>query len=314
LLSTLGFALLAVFGQYALYRARRYRLSRTVYRGIRFHQEGSAWRYAVCATFWWGMIALTVGLAYPWAQAALERFKMRNTFYGNLPGRFDGSAWRLFFRGLPMWILAVGPLLAGVVLAVAAIDWAALEQATAAGGDFFASVDGADTGLGFAVALLAGGLSVSVLLAAMLYPAFQAMMLRWWISGLRLGDVSLRSRLGTGQVYRVYLRFLWYAFLFAIVAGIGGAIGLALAGTLFSGETTASREVVGTAVLVVGYVIVALGYSTIYQATVKLGLWRTGVETAELTGTTALESVRAAGSAGSPVGEGLADALHVGGL
>ena len=36
---------LAVLGQFAVYRARRYRLSRTVYRGIRFHQTGSAWRY-----------------------------------------------------------------------------------------------------------------------------------------------------------------------------------------------------------------------------------------------------------------------------
>ena len=39
-----------LLGHYAVYRARRYRLSRTVYRGVRFHQEGSAWRYAFCAT------------------------------------------------------------------------------------------------------------------------------------------------------------------------------------------------------------------------------------------------------------------------
>ena len=72
--------LLAVLGQYAVYRARRYRLTRTIYRGVRFHQTGSAWRYAVCALFWWAMIVLTLGLAYPFAQARLERFKMRNTY------------------------------------------------------------------------------------------------------------------------------------------------------------------------------------------------------------------------------------------
>lgn len=32
----IGFALLFVLGQYAIYRARRYRLTRTVYRGLRF--------------------------------------------------------------------------------------------------------------------------------------------------------------------------------------------------------------------------------------------------------------------------------------
>ena len=34
--SVIGFVLLALFGQYAVYRARRYRLTRTVYRGVRF--------------------------------------------------------------------------------------------------------------------------------------------------------------------------------------------------------------------------------------------------------------------------------------
>src|SRR5437764_8857446 len=43
----LALAALALLGQFAVYRARRYRLTRTVYRGIRFHQTGSAWRYSV---------------------------------------------------------------------------------------------------------------------------------------------------------------------------------------------------------------------------------------------------------------------------
>src|ERR1044072_509729 len=63
----LSLAALAVLGQFAVYRARRYRLSRTVYRGIRFHQTGSAWRYAICAIFWWGMIGMKLGVAHPGA-------------------------------------------------------------------------------------------------------------------------------------------------------------------------------------------------------------------------------------------------------
>ena len=49
----LSFVLLTLLGHYAVYRARRYRLTRTIFRGVRFHQTGSAWRYAVCALFWW---------------------------------------------------------------------------------------------------------------------------------------------------------------------------------------------------------------------------------------------------------------------
>src|SRR6202035_4584402 len=72
-LSSMGaFAFLAVFGQYAYSRARRYRLTRTVFRGIRFHQSGSALSYALRALSWWIAIGTTLGLAYPWAQASLE--------------------------------------------------------------------------------------------------------------------------------------------------------------------------------------------------------------------------------------------------
>src|SRR5262245_25787391 len=67
-------AFLAVLGQSARYRARRYRLTRTAFRGIRFHQSGSAVAYALRSLLWGVLTALTLGLAYPWAQASLERY------------------------------------------------------------------------------------------------------------------------------------------------------------------------------------------------------------------------------------------------
>ncbi len=54
----------------------------------------------------------------------------------------------------------------------------------------------------------------SVIAAAVLYPAFQAMVLRWWISGLRFGELTVRSRLRMGSVYGLYMRFVWYAMIF----------------------------------------------------------------------------------------------------
>src|SRR4249919_857688 len=61
----LAFAALGVLGQYAIYRARRYRLTRTIYRGLRFHQTGSAWTFAFRAVLWWIITGLSAGLAYP---------------------------------------------------------------------------------------------------------------------------------------------------------------------------------------------------------------------------------------------------------
>src|SRR4029079_7981938 len=70
--SLLGFLSLAVLGPYAVYRARRYRLTRTIYRGVRFHQTGSAWRYAACVILWWSLSFITLGLDYTLAQERLQ--------------------------------------------------------------------------------------------------------------------------------------------------------------------------------------------------------------------------------------------------
>lgn len=310
----LALAALAMLGQFAIYRARRYRLTRTVYRGIRFHQTGSAWRYAVCAIFWWGMIALTLGLAYPWAQASLERFKLRNTYYGDLQGHFVGSGTRLFFRGVLFWLVIVGPFLFGVMMAIGAVEWTAVGEAVRRGGDDVMSrIESAGVAPALVVAVLSFGWSVVAI--AVLYPAFQAMVLRWWISGLRFGELAVTSQLRARAVYAVYLRFMWIALTAGVVLAIGAGIAIALTGWLglLLGKGTIA-EFLTTAVLITTYVIVALAYSTIYQATVKLRLWKAGFESIELSGLEALDRVNAAGAAASAVGEGLADALNLGGI
>jgi uncharacterized membrane protein YjgN (DUF898 family) len=315
--STLSFPLLFFLGQFAIYRARRYRLTRTIYRGVRCHQDGSAVRYAICAVFWWILIVLTLGLAYPFAQSRLERYKLRHTYYGNLVGRFEGSGIGLFLRGLPMWLLAVGPLVFAVVYAIDNVDWqkvvTAAKNATSAS-DFTNQLEGASPAFYSAVAIAVTAAVVSVAMAAILLPVFQAMMLRWWLSGLRFGELSVRSHLRTGQIYAAYLRFLWYGLLFATAVAIVGALVYLIVGVglaIVHGETAAKaiNALIGLGI----YVATMLGYSAIYQGTVKLALWR-AVESVEIKGLAVLDRVTAEGAPSSAVGEGLADALNVGGI
>jgi uncharacterized membrane protein YjgN (DUF898 family) len=190
-----GLALFVVFGEFARYRARRYRLTRTVFRGLRFHQDGSGWLYALYAILWWILIIVSLGLAYPWAQANLQRYMMRHTSYGRLPGRFEGSGWRLFLRGLPLWLASVGPLLVAAGIVAARIDWHAFDSANpedAKDGAF--AVIGADLvgkfGTKTLMAIGIGGIAGSVLAAILLYPVFQAIVYRWWLSGLRFGGIA----------------------------------------------------------------------------------------------------------------------------
>jgi uncharacterized membrane protein YjgN (DUF898 family) len=82
-----------LFGQYASYRARRYRLSRTVWRGVRFWMEKDAWKYAFLSTALFVRSVVTLWIANPWRVAALERFKMRRTRYGHIQAGFEGTGW-----------------------------------------------------------------------------------------------------------------------------------------------------------------------------------------------------------------------------
>ena len=306
----IAFGGLAILGQYALYRARRYRLTRTIYRGLRFHLEGSAWSFAFRAIIWWGITALSLGLAYPFQLASLERYKMRHTFYGNLGGSFDGSGFALFLRGIPLWLLVFAPLALAVRGFSMSVDWIALADALAQGGDDVMSrIEGGNPGLGAAIAFAILMVGASIVLATLLYPAFQAMIVRWWSSGLRFGNFAMRSRLRIAQVYGAYIPFVGYALAFSVVVGVVGVIGIAVIGSLES----ATAEIIATIFLVVGYVAAALGYSTIYRATVQLSLWQLGMEALEMSGLTTLEKVNATGQPSSAVGEGLADALNIGG-
>jgi uncharacterized membrane protein YjgN (DUF898 family) len=311
----IGFVLLGLLGQYAVYRARRYRLTRTIYRGLRFHQEGSAWRYALRAILWWILTALTFGLAYPFQLASLERYKMRNTYYGDLAGRFAGSGFRLFLRGLPMWFVVVAPIAVTIGAFIDVVDWNALGDALAHGGDDVMSrIESGNPALASVVVfgmLMAGAAAT---MAALLYPAFQAMVLRWWASGLCLGEITFKSRLRTANIYGAYMRFLLYGLLFLVVVGVAATLGIVVFAFTFGSHLNSQiTEMIGAVGGLGIYVVLMLGFSTVYRATVMLSLWRLGMESLQLSGLSALDRVKATGKAASALGEGLADALNVGG-
>ncbi len=117
-----------VFGQFAIYRARRYRLTRTIWRGVRFWMDGSGWAYAGRALLWGLLVVLTVGLALPWREAALERYKMKHSWYGDLQGEFTAEPKEFFRRAWGLWIampfaLILWPLFPLVYAHFKAIEW-----------------------------------------------------------------------------------------------------------------------------------------------------------------------------------------------
>src|SRR5262249_29482658 len=117
-----GLVLLGVLGQYATYRTRCYLLTRTAFRSIQLHQSGSALAYALRSLLWGILTALTLGLAYPWAQASLERYKLAHTHYGTWSGKFAGSGTQLFVRGIWLWLILMAAAVACGVLISQFVD------------------------------------------------------------------------------------------------------------------------------------------------------------------------------------------------
>jgi uncharacterized membrane protein YjgN (DUF898 family) len=116
------------FGQFAIYRARRYRLTRTIWRGVRFWMDGSGWAYAGRALLWGVLVFLTLGLALPWREAALERYKMQHSHYGDLQGSFEGLGFEFFKRAWWLWLcapvaLVLFPLAPFVYAEFKAVEW-----------------------------------------------------------------------------------------------------------------------------------------------------------------------------------------------
>jgi len=96
--------------QFAIYRARRYRLTRSQWRGIRGGQTGSALAYAAGALAWLAATVVTLGLAYPVMRTRLQRYRTRNTWFGDRALTFEGRDWALFGRWILVMLLLIPTL------------------------------------------------------------------------------------------------------------------------------------------------------------------------------------------------------------
>jgi hypothetical protein len=228
----------------------------------------------------------------------------------------------LFAEGFILWLVTVGPVVLGLVIFATQIDFKLIE-------DIANNItDEDELGKIFkdnikAVSLLmigASALAWPLSIAPLLYPVLQGITLRWWASGVRFGDIVAKSTLRVGQVYGAYLSFIGWSSLFAIIASlIGGIIvvvvlGVGTATKFFEGpgnlEVIGIAGAVGVALL---YIVMLLVYSATYHVKLKLAVWRMVTQSIGLTNPETLDTVSSVGAPASPVGEGLADALSVGG-
>jgi uncharacterized membrane protein YjgN (DUF898 family) len=103
----------------AFYRGRRYRLSRTSWRGIRASLTGSSKSYAAISWLSLCAVPLTFFLILPYRAVALQRAIVDETTLGNARLRFEGSAGPVYKRFALLWCSTI-LLTVGTFVAIAA--------------------------------------------------------------------------------------------------------------------------------------------------------------------------------------------------
>lgn len=109
------------------YRARRYQLSRTVWRGIRGGQTGSAIGYALRGMAVWLLVPLSLGWALPWGEMMLARYRLGHTTFGDRPFTCDAGTKGLYGWMALMWVCGVAYLVVvgtlGAVVSSIPAEW-----------------------------------------------------------------------------------------------------------------------------------------------------------------------------------------------
>ncbi len=302
------YAFLFLFGQFAVYRARRYRLTRTVWRGVRFWMTGSGWAYALRSGLWTLLLIPTLGFAYPWRMAALERYKFRHTQYGTLPARFEATGGQLFRRVWWIWLLGLMPLLGMASGGVAA----AAGEHLGAAGNVLAGIGAAAIGLG----------SLTFFALPFLHAARVATEWRWWAGGIRFGTAAVACTLPRGALIGTYWALIGTTLLIVLAFSlIAAALAVIVFVTLLQGVASdaimarlAQYPVMLGAIWVAWYIALLLSIGVAVRVYLVQRIWARIARACAVVGIEAADGVRAAGDAASALGEGLADGLDFAGF
>ena len=109
---------------YATYRARRYKMARTRWRGVRFGMEKGAWGYAARAIGYGLLTLLSFGALLPLGTFKLEKYMADRSSFGD--ARFEqGGAWTALYGAAKHMFIGFGvvllALLSGSVMGAAGL-------------------------------------------------------------------------------------------------------------------------------------------------------------------------------------------------
>ncbi len=297
-------AILWFLSGYAIYRARDFRLSRTLWRGIRFDQRGNSWAYALRRFLWSLLMLITLGLVYPFMAGSLWKYRYNNTWYGDRRFHIAGT-WRLisaryYFAYFLNFVLIAGTLIYGI---------------SAHAFLLVGETPVPDVTLSAVILFDLAILTLSIC-------SYRAREISRMLSTVSIGEarlsVSIRGRVLFGQIVLYGLAFVGVLLVFGLII-------LVLAVTLLAGVAASGAPPdaamfarllqsgwVNVVLIVLTYLALVSSFALMAEVIMGYGFWALLARGTTISNADSLRSVRGSSEDPSLIGEGLADALNVG--
>ena len=289
---------------YAIYRSRDFKLSRTLWRGIRFDQKGSAMGYALRRFGWSVLMVLTIGLVYPFMAGNLWSYRYRNTWFGDRQFSFTGS-----------WRTVAGPYYAIYGIAAAIV--------IGAGADLIARNDYVmvkDSLVPNWPIWLAGTAWCLLIYFGVYF--YRAREISRMFSSIRIGDCAVTVVVRGRDMFAQFMLYgaalsgalTTFATVFGIIIASILAPLLAKGGTPHTADLAriVQGSVLNFVVLLLGYLALLATLAILAEVVLGFGYWKLVARHATITDIDSLKSVRAGPEDQSLVGEGIASALNLG--
>lgn len=285
----LSFAGLVPLWFYAAYRARRYVLARTRWRGIRFGLEPGAWGYALRAMAHWLVTILSLGILWPRMTFFLEKYRTDRTWFGTLKLE-QGGRWTMLYP-------AAGPLIFSVLSTLAVAAVAALGSP------------------GWLFLLIA---TVPLFFYGLLHYRVRSFAIL--TNAKRAGGVTLAATPRVGRVLGIHL--VGNLIIALLLGGLVGVLTAVLAGGLiamqgpemidFDAAMSGAPVVLFVGMAALAYLSIFLMWQVLRQVFITLPVWEHYAETLAITGAPALAAVTQRARDEHAEAEGFAEALDLG--
>lgn len=270
---------------FAQYRARRYILARTRWRGIRFGLQPAAWRYSGVAILMWILTICSVGALWPLMTFHLEKFRTNRTWFGSARLTQGGKWYRLTAPALPA--------LLGLWATLALGAYGILEENPAA----------------------LGGIILTVPLTAIGWVYYKVAAFRYLTSNKQIGDlVALNSSPRAPRVLGIYV--LGGFAISVILSAVSAIVATVLISVVFAAGAGESLDDMSPWVAVpiglLGYFSIFVFWDVLTQVFIRLPLLQHYSETLEIEDPHALSRFAQRARDESVDAGGFAEALDVG--